>query len=114
MKLKEKVAIVTGAAQGIGRSIALELASAGAHVLVSDIQDQKVSEVAKEITNMGQKSLHMSIDVTIAEQVIEIKAIARDAGSRTKIAVKTNDNRIKFVKGKFQDSLDSFLDTFEI
>ena len=77
MKLKGKVAIVTGAAQGIGRSIALELASAGAHVLVSDIQDQKVSEVAKEITNMGQKSLHMSIDVTIAEQVIEMTKSAK-------------------------------------
>ena len=87
MKLKGKVAIVTGAAQGIGRSIALELASAGAHVLVSDIQDQKVSEVAKEITNMGQKSLHMSIDVTIAEQVIYMAKSAKSEFGRIDILV---------------------------
>ena len=87
MKLKGKVAIVTGAAQGIGRSIALELASAGAHVLVSDIQDQKVSEVAKEITNMGQKSLHMSIDVTIAEQVMYMAKSAKSEFGRIDILV---------------------------
>jgi len=67
--LSGKVAIVTGAAQGIGRSIALELAAQGADLLVTDIQEHKVSEVAKEIKNTGQKSVHMAVDVTVAIQV---------------------------------------------
>jgi dihydroxycyclohexadiene carboxylate dehydrogenase len=48
MQLKDKVAIVTGAGQGIGRGIAVELAAHGAKVVVSDITD-KTQEVVKEI-----------------------------------------------------------------
>jgi NAD(P)-dependent dehydrogenase (short-subunit alcohol dehydrogenase family) len=55
--LQRKIAIVTGwAAQGIGRSIELELAAQRANLLVTDIQEHKVSGVAKEIKNPNKEN----------------------------------------------------------
>jgi len=62
MKLKDKVAIVTGAGQGIGRAIALTLAREGAKVVVSDISD-KAREVVKEIEDFGSEALAIKADV---------------------------------------------------
>ena len=48
-RLTEKVALVTGAAQGIGREVAISLSKEGAKVIVSDINDSQGQLVAKEI-----------------------------------------------------------------
>lgn len=66
--LKDKVAIVTGAGQGIGREIALSLAKNGAKVVVTDITD-KIFEVANEIEVMGSKGLAVKCDVAKREEV---------------------------------------------
>jgi meso-butanediol dehydrogenase/(S,S)-butanediol dehydrogenase/diacetyl reductase len=50
--LEDKIAIVTGAAQGIGRGIALMLAESGAKVAVVDISD-KIDEVVQDIIDLG-------------------------------------------------------------
>ena len=57
MDLTDKVAIVTGAGQGIGRAIALRLAGAGATVIVADMNRKVGGEVAREIEALGRKSL---------------------------------------------------------
>lgn len=49
MKLQGKIAIVTGAAQGIGKGVALEYAKNGANLAVLDINAEKLAETAKEI-----------------------------------------------------------------
>ncbi len=68
MDLTDKVAIVTGAGQGIGRAIALRLAGAGATVVVAEL-DRKVGEaVAKEIEALGRKSLVIEVDVSKLDQ----------------------------------------------
>ncbi len=62
--LNDRVAIVTGAAQGIGRAIALGLAKEGAHIAVADVQVEKAAATAREIEAMGRKSLAVRMDVS--------------------------------------------------
>ena len=69
MDLSGKVAIVTGAGQGIGRAIALRLAGAGADVAPVDINFASVEEVAKEIEGAGRKAIPIQADVSNNDQV---------------------------------------------
>jgi 3-oxoacyl-[acyl-carrier protein] reductase len=63
LKLEGKVALVTGAAQGIGRAVSLLLARNGADIIVSDINLQKAEETVKEVQTLGRKALAMKVDV---------------------------------------------------
>lgn len=69
MDLTDKVAIVTGAGQGIGRAIALRLAGAGATVVVADMNREVGEAVAQEIEALGRKSLVAEVDVSKLDQV---------------------------------------------
>ena len=69
MDLTDKVAIVTGAGQGIGRAIALRLAGAGATVVVAELNRKVGETVAKEIEALGCKSLVIEADVSKLDQV---------------------------------------------
>ena len=69
MDLTDKVAIVTGAGQGIGRAIALRLAGAGATVVVADMNREVGEIVAKEIEALERKSLVIEVDVSRQDQV---------------------------------------------
>jgi len=66
--LEKKVAIVTGAGQGIGRAIALVLAKNGAKVVVADIADKRL-EIVKEIEAMGSQGLAVKCDVSNRAEV---------------------------------------------
>lgn len=63
MKLKDRVAVVTGGGGGIGEGICLCLAREGAHVVVSDQNRTSAERVAAEITKMGRKALAVQTDV---------------------------------------------------
>jgi 3-oxoacyl-[acyl-carrier protein] reductase len=67
--LKEKVALVTGASQGIGRETALALSLAGAKVAVAARNQAKLAELAQEIAGIGGEALAIAMDVTDAEQI---------------------------------------------
>ncbi len=71
MALNGKVALVTGARQGLGRAIALGLAKAGADILVADrvIEDGKLANVAKEIEALGRKAITSGGDITVEADV---------------------------------------------
>jgi 2-dehydro-3-deoxy-D-gluconate 5-dehydrogenase len=69
--LKDKVAIVTGASQGIGRAIALGLAQAGAHLALGKYPDQRqdaIKAVQAEIEALGRKVLVVPTDVAKVDQ----------------------------------------------
>jgi len=69
MRLKDEVAIVTGAARGIGRGIALALARAGANVVVADILYEEAKEVASEINDIGPESVPVHANVSKREDI---------------------------------------------
>lgn len=72
MNLAARVAIVTGSGQGIGREIALTLAEHGASVVVSDINATTANEVAAEIVAKNGKSMAITADVTVQEEVASL------------------------------------------
>ncbi|MBI5468538.1 MAG: 3-oxoacyl-[acyl-carrier-protein] reductase [Deltaproteobacteria bacterium] len=72
MQLSSRVAIVTGGGQGIGKAIALKLASYGADVAVADVNLEKAEEVAKEIRNMGRRAMALKVDVVSVKETEEM------------------------------------------
>jgi 3-oxoacyl-[acyl-carrier protein] reductase len=67
--LKNKVAVVTGASQGIGRETALALAEAGAKVVVAARNEEKLAALVSEIAAPGEDAFALKMDVADAEQV---------------------------------------------
>lgn len=70
-RLHNKVAIVTGAASGIGRAIALTLARNGAHVVCCDLNPEGCKQVATQIESAGTKSLAIKTDISQENEVKE-------------------------------------------
>jgi 3-oxoacyl-[acyl-carrier protein] reductase len=71
MRLKDKVALITGAAQGIGRDIALAFAREGADIVVADVNLEKATLTAREIAATGRQALALELDVTVGTKVEE-------------------------------------------
>jgi 2-hydroxycyclohexanecarboxyl-CoA dehydrogenase len=69
MKLNNKLALVTGAASGIGRATARTFAEAGAHVIVTDINDEAGETAAAEIRDDGHSADFVHLDVTDASSI---------------------------------------------
>jgi len=76
MSLSGKIALVTGASQGIGRTCALKLAAHGATVVAAARSQEKLDEVVKEITAAGGKASAFALDVANEDQ---IKTVFKDA-----------------------------------
>jgi len=83
MRLDGKIAIVTGAASGIGKEIATRFAAEGAHVVIADLNKAQAEETAEAIGRAGPKALAVAMDVTderavnsgVAEAISEFGAI---------------------------------------
>ncbi len=72
MNLKNKIAIVTGARRGMGRSHALALAKAGAKVMVADISEEDCQKVVDEIKKQGGEALAIKCDVSKKSEIDEM------------------------------------------
>ncbi len=68
-QLKGKVALITGAASGIGKAIALEFARQGAAIIIADLNQNAANETTAEIKTMGHQALGIGVDVTDEAQV---------------------------------------------
>ncbi len=82
-----RTALVTGAAQGLGREIALALARFGARLVVTDLNAQKLETLARDITALGAKVIYAPADVTDAAQMQALKSkVPKDWGMDVVIA----------------------------
>jgi 3-oxoacyl-[acyl-carrier protein] reductase len=70
MKLKNKVAIITGAGQGIGKAIALEFAQNGAKLVLLDINLKNLKELANQVKHLNTEVLAIKCDVTKENQIV--------------------------------------------
>jgi NAD(P)-dependent dehydrogenase (short-subunit alcohol dehydrogenase family) len=87
MRLHDKVAIVTGAGDGIGKATALAIGREGARVVVVDIDRDKLEMTVRQITQSGGTALAAVSDVTIAAQVNQVVATAITNYGRVDILV---------------------------
>lgn len=87
MRLKDKVALITGAASGIGKEIALVYAREGAKVVIADLNQQGADAAADEIKAMGGQAIGVAMDVTSEQQVDEGTAKAVAAFGRLDIMI---------------------------
>ncbi len=78
MKLQGKVAMITGASQGIGREYALRFAREGAAVVIADIREEAAQKVAAEIESAGGKAMALRADVTDQDQMNQVAQSAAD------------------------------------
>jgi len=85
--LTDQVAIVTGGGGGIGRGIALEMASVGADVVVVDIIPERCEEVAARVREMGRRALAVPADVMDSDQIRALVAKADETFGRIDILV---------------------------
>lgn len=87
MKLRGKVAIVTGGGQGIGRGIALALAREGTSVIVSDLNESTAEEVAREAGLTGVRGIAVRCDASSREDVGALFSKARDEFGHVDVVV---------------------------
>lgn len=84
---KDKVAVITGASRGIGRSIALALAAQGARIVVFDLDMTETEKVAEEIRALGVEALAVLGNVTVAADTERMIDAAMEKFGRVDILV---------------------------
>ena len=92
LNLEGRVALVTGAGQGVGAATVRYLAGYGAKVVVNDFFPQRAEEVASSITADGGKAIAAQGDVTDFESVQSVVAAARDAFGPVNVLVNNAGN----------------------
>jgi len=108
VRLKDKVAIITGAGRGIGRDIALAYAKEGAHVVVAEIDPQTAEATAADIRKAGVRSIGVAIDVSKSADIARLAETTIKEFGRIDILV---NNAMKIVPGKLEQLPEAAWDT---
>ena len=87
MSLNDKVALVTGAAQGMGRAIAIRLANEGASVVATDINGRLVEQTTIDIRELGHDAIAVEADIGDIEDIDRVVGEALNAFGRIDILV---------------------------
>lgn len=110
MKLKDRVAIVTGGGRGIGKAIAIKLASEGADVVVASTSVEPAQAVVEEIESLGRKGLVIQTDVSNFDAVKSTVAQTLEAFGKIDILV---NNAGGSARGRMSLFCDSEEDTWD-
>ena len=112
MKLEGKISIVTGGGTGLGKAIALEFANAGADVVVCSRNIGNIEKVRDEIMTLGRRSLAITTDVCVKEQVDNMVKKVIDEFGRVDILVNNaGTNRPTPILDLTEEVWDLLLDT---
>jgi len=112
MKLKDKVAIVTGSVRGIGFAIASRFAAEGAKVVIIDILEEGVKEAVKKIKDQGGEAFGFQGDVTSKERIEEIVSqVLKELGT---IDVLVNNAGIYVGKAFWEEPMEFYERNFKV
>ena len=104
---QNKTVIITGAAQGIGRSIAIHFAKAGANVVIADILEELGQQLVRELSTVGLSALFINTDVRKEENVIQTMKQTKERFGGIDILVNNAG------KGKWISPLELTLEDFD-
>ena len=108
MRLRDRVALVTGAGRGIGKAIALAYAREGAQVVINDVDRANAEAAAAEVGAVGPKALVVEADIGRAAEIARlVDAVIVERG-RIDIVV---NNAMKIVPGKLEELPEAAWDT---
>jgi NAD(P)-dependent dehydrogenase (short-subunit alcohol dehydrogenase family) len=108
VRLKDKVAIITGAGRGIGRDISLAYAREGAHVVVAEIDPATAKATADDIARAGVRSIGVATDVSKSADIARLVETTIKEFGRIDILV---NNAMKIVPGKLEQLPEAAWDT---
>ena len=87
MRLKGKVALITGSSRGIGKELAIGFAKEGAEVVINGRNQDKAKAVAKEVESLGVRSMAIGADVSLSQDVTRMVEEAINAFGRIDLLV---------------------------
>src|SRR5262245_28817080 len=106
MRLADKVSIITGAAQGIGRAYALRFAREGARVVVADLREEAARDTAAECSTLGPEAAAMRLDV--ADEASTQEVVARTLERFGRVDVLINNAAIYYDLDRTENTLAYF------
>ena len=99
MRLKDKVAVITGGGRGIGRDIALAYAREGAHIIVAEIDPDTAKAAAQDVAKAGVRRIGVATDVSKSADIARLVETTIKEFGRIDILV---NNAMKIVPGKLE------------
>lgn len=112
MKLKDKVAIVTGSGRGTGKAIALAYARDGARLVIADINSRNAADVAQEINDSISEAIAVETDVSKEDSVAQMVSKADDRFGKVDILVANAAIQQRFFVHEFP--VDVFRETLDV
>ena len=110
MELADKIAVVTGSARGIGKTIAHVLAEAGAHIVISDLNVEAGKETVDEIKATGREAIWVEADVSKSDQANQLIDQTLEKFGRLDILVNNADiTRDNLLMRMSEDEWDSVI-----